>query len=115
MKVKEIQVADSSYPLSFGSAALAAFLDSVGATLQDLQTGDFGKNLTYRDTLELVYYALKDGHRRTGKEFSLNFEQVCDLVDDSDNELLNAAMDVFQVSVQGQEPGNRKGAKAPRN
>jgi hypothetical protein len=115
MKVQTVTVNNDSYPLSFGSAALAAFLDSVGATLNDLQTGEFGQKLTYRHTLQATFYAMQDGFRREKREFTLTFDDVCDLIDDCP-ELLETAMDVFQQSVGGEnkETGKAKGAKAPR-
>lgn len=113
MTIREVQVNGAVLPVHFGSAALSAFLDEVGATLADLQSGEFAQKLTYRHTLLIAFYGIKDGHRKQRKDFSLTFDDIADAVDENPD-LLQICMTAFAESNGGQDTGKAKGAKGKR-
>ena len=89
----------------FGSAALSEFLGD--RPINTLQDGKFAENMTFADTLRIVWIALKEGARKAGEPFTLTFEQVCDMVDENPD-LPNQAMEVFIKSASGSKEGNVK-------
>ena len=87
---KEIEIGDSVYPVKFGINAVRLFCDKFGITLAELNT----ENLTLTQALYLCYCGLKDGHRKSKKEFKFTIDDVADLMDE-DDKLVDKMMEVF--------------------
>ena len=96
--VKTATIAGKEYPVSFGSAAIAAFEKETGVSISTI-----GDGTPYFNTLRLIHTGLKDGARKAKKTFSLEFESFCDLLDD-DPEAVTRLMDAFSESMPVADP-----------
>lgn len=81
-------------PISFSSAALAEFTGDTPLTELEAFVG----KLTFRQTLEILYIGLREGHRKAGQPFELTFQDACDLAD-NDKTLLRRAMASFNACI----------------
>jgi len=106
-KVKTVEVNGDTYPISFGMAALAEFLDSAGLQLSELE--QLQSKLTLSNTIQLVHIGLVHGGRVGGRPYNGSFLDTCDLLD-SDDASLNTILEVFADSLPRE--GEKK-AKAP--
>lgn len=80
MKFKEVKIGGQQRPVSFGTNALAAFFDSEGLTLGDLNK--LGETLTLTSSLKLFYFGFIDGYRKAGREVDFNELDIGDWLDD---------------------------------
>jgi len=103
--MKEIESAGKIYPVKYGMAALSEFLDSEGLALSDME--NLGKNMSLTTALKLVYFGLKHGARKAGKDFALSLEDIGDMCDD-DPDLLEKCMKVFSESMPQPNAGNKR-------
>ena len=103
--MKEIESAGKVYPVKYGMAALSEFLDSEGLSLSDME--NIGKNMSLTRALKLVYFGLKHGARKAGKDFAFTLDDIGDMCDD-DPELLQKCMTVFSESMPQSEVGNKQ-------
>lgn len=105
--LKEVNVNGRVLPCHYGNAALAQFLESEGMKLSDLEK--FGQDgISLKTALSLVYFGIKDGHRKMKKEFPYTWEDVADLVDD-DPTLIQQCADVFTSSMPQAKEGEGNG------
>jgi ABC-type transporter Mla subunit MlaD len=104
MKATPVKVAGKMYPIKYGFAALRAFSDVTGTTLQRMD--QLASNMTLTQAIALVWAGMKDGARVTGEDFSLELDDVADLLD-ADSEGLSRVLDVFVQSMEA--PANNKG------
>lgn len=101
-----MEISGEKYPISFGMAALAEFLDSAGMQLSELDK--LQSKLTLTSTIQLVHIGLVHGGRQAGKPYQGAFLDTCDLLD-QDDEALNKVLVLFGDSL----PREEKKAKAP--
>jgi|TARA_Y100001973_G_scaffold78272_1_gene114870 hypothetical protein len=106
MKATPIKVAGKFYPIKYGFAALRAFSDVTGTTLKSMD--QLAANMTLTQAIALVWAGMKDGARVTGEEFSLELDDVADLLD-KDGDGLGRVLDVFVQSME--PPATNKGTK----
>lgn len=109
----EIEVGGVKHPIYYGMAALDEFLNIQNITLQQLSA--LTDNMTFSTIINLVMVGLKHGHRRANKEFTMSYEDVADMMDESPD-LFKTCMDLFteampKASENGQETGNQKAPK----
>jgi len=76
---KLINIAGTDYPVSFGLFALKSFEDATGIGSGDLVNSISKKPISV--SLDLFYFAFKDGFRKAKKEFTLTQADIADLVD----------------------------------
>ena len=76
--VRFTKINNTEVPVSFGNATLIRFEEETGISI--LQLGQ--ETLNYKNTLKLIYEALRDGHRKEGKSFDWSFEDMCDEFDE---------------------------------
>lgn len=96
--VRYTKINDNEVPVSFGNAALIRFEEETGVSILNL-----GKEtLNYKNTLKLIYEALRDGYRKEGKSFDWSFEDMCDELDE-DMAAINRVMEVFNNSMKGEK------------
>lgn len=95
-KIEHVDLNGGSYPISFGMAALAEFLDKAGLQLSELDT--LGQNLSLTNALQLVHIGLQHGGRITKEPYKAEFVDTCDLLD-SDPEGLTNVLAVFADSL----------------
>lgn len=105
-KQREIDISGGTYPISFGMAALAKFLDLAELQLSDLN--DLQSRLTLTNTLQLVHIGLQEGGRKAGKPYEGTFEETCDMLDEEPDTLAKV-LDLFADSL----PQEEKKGKAP--
>lgn len=105
-KVRTVEISGDTYPISFGMAALAEFLDSAGLQLSELE--QLQAKLTLSNTLQLVHIGLVHGGRKAGQPYTGGFIDTCDLLD-NDDEALTKVLDLFADSL----PQDGKKEKAP--
>lgn len=106
MKATPIFINGKDYPVKYGFAALRAFSDVTGTTLNELN--QLGKTMTITQALALVWAGLKDGARVMNKEFDLSIDDVADLMDE-DDQAMNKVLEVFTASLA--KPTKSKGKK----
>lgn len=106
-KVRNVEINGENYPISFGMAALAEFLDSAGLQLSDL--GVLQEKLTLSNAIQLVHTGLVHGGRRAGVPYNRAFIDTCDLLD-TDDAALSKVLDLFADSLP-QDDGKKE--KAP--
>lgn len=101
------------YPVRFGMNSLRNFTKATDRSLQDLDK--LGDGMSLDDACQLVLAGLKDGARVSGKECSLNVDDVADLLDD-DFDALNRVLEVFasQFSAKFGTEGNEKAPKGAK-
>ena len=101
------------YPVRFGMNSLRNFTKATGRSLQDLDK--LGDGMSLDDACQLVLAGLKDGARVSGKECSLNVDDIADLLDD-DFDALNRVLEVFasQFSAKFGTEGNEKAPKGAK-
>ena len=100
----------TDFPVRFGMNALRLFCKDTGRTLQDLDK--LGEDMSLDDACFLILNGIKDGSRVSGKECSLNVDDIADLLDE-DFEALNKVLEVFsnQFTAKIGNEGNVKAAK----
>jgi hypothetical protein len=103
----------TDYPIRFGMNSLRLFCKDTGRTLQDLDK--LGQDMSLDDACYLILNGIKDGCRVSGKECSLDIDQVADLLDE-DFEALNKVLEVFseQFSAKFSEEDKEGNVKAPK-
>ena len=106
MKATPVFINGVDYPVKYGFAALRAFTDVTGTTLQELSK--LGDSMTTTQALALVWAGLKDGARVMKKDFDLSIDDVADLIDE-DQEAMNKVLAVFQDSLA--QPSKNKTKK----
>jgi hypothetical protein len=106
-----IQIEGGQVPFSFGMAALAQFCDEHGMTLADFSK--LGENMEPKILLSLLWYGIKDGHRKERKDFSYTITDVGDLLDEHPA-FLEKAMDIVAKSMPGAEGNAKAPTKAKR-
>lgn len=118
MNVKEVTIGGETRPISFGTNALAAFFDSQGLTLADLNK--LGEVLTLRGSTELFYYGFVDGYRKAKKEVDFTKLDIGDWLDDEPGGMqvgIEKLMILVQNSFPDAEPEKKRQkkrvAKAP--
>jgi len=72
----QINLKGELYPVKFGMWSLVLFEDMTGKSLINW---DIEKELSFKDSLILVYCGLKNGARAEKKEFKLTLEDIADL------------------------------------
>lgn len=107
-KIRTVDINGKEYPISFGMAALAEFLDLAGLQLSELDRLQSALSLT--NALQLVHTGLVHGGRKAGSPYSGAFIDTCDLLD-ADEEALAKVMDLFAESLP--QDGGEKKAPAP--
>ena len=106
-----ITINEKEYPIRYGMNALRIFCKDTDKTLNDL--GSIGVDMTLDDSVHLIKAGLQDGHRKAGKDFSINIEDISDWLDD-DMDILTKAMNIFADQYNTDPEGNAKGSKAPK-
>ena len=103
----------NDYPVRFGMNSLRNYTKATNRSLQDLDK--LGDGMSLDDACQLVLAGLKDGARVSGKECSLNVDDVADLLDD-DFDALNRVLEVFanQFSAKFGTEGNEKAPKGAK-
>ena len=98
------------YPIRFGMNALRIYCKQTNKSLTDLEK--LGQDMSLDDACQLILAGLRDGARVAGKDFSLNVEDMADILDD-DFEALQKCLNVFseQFSAKYNKEGNDKREK----
>mgnify|MGYP003669788782 FL=1 len=91
-----VKLTKGTMPLKYGWAALRDWTGLTNKTLQDLE--GLGTSMTVEEVISLIWVGLKQGHRAEGKEFTLELEDVADLMDDNED-LMDLAMAEFGKSM----------------
>lgn len=106
MKATPVIINGKDYPVKYGFAALRHFSDVTGTTLGQL--GELGQDMTITQAIALVWSGLKDGARVTKQEFTLELDDVADMLDE-DQEAMTKVLKVFEQSL-AQPKGSKKKA-----
>lgn len=111
MKYAVVQISGQEWPVSFGMAALASFLDEIGLKISQLES--LNDHLSLTATLKLAHTGLVDGGRKAGKPYEKTFEETCDLIDEDGFDAVERILSVFADSLpQGGEKKAKPKAKA---
>jgi hypothetical protein len=89
------KVGDVVYPVKYGFNALRLFTKEAGLELKDLES--LGERIELDHAILLVWAGMKDGARSQKMEFTLEPDDVADLLDE-DNTLLQQCMEFFVAS-----------------
>ena len=100
--IKTATLAGKDYPVSFGKAALVLFETETGVSVTEISNG-----ASYSNSLRLIWCGLRDGGRKAGTPFPLDFEGFCDLLDE-DPEAEQRLIDVFSSSIPAADAGVSK-------
>lgn len=106
-KIRTVEINGDSYPISFGMAALAEFLDSAGLQLSELDK--LQEKLSLTNALQLVHTGLLHGGRVAGRPYAGGFIDTCDLMD-TDEDAMNRVLALFADSLP---VGDEKKEPAP--
>lgn len=109
-KFYEVEISGTKHPIYYGMAALDEFLTIQNITLRQLST--LTDNMSFSMIINLVMVGLKHGYRRAGKDFTISYEDVADMMDENPD-LFKTCMDLFSEAMpkpenNGQEKGNSK-------
>lgn len=103
MTTYKVQVGDNTYPVKYGFNALRLFTNAAGLELKDLE--QLGETIKIDHAILLVWAGMKDGARAEKQEFSLEPEDVADLLDEEPT-LLTQCLELFVASFI--KPGEAK-------
>ena len=96
--VRFTKINNTEVPVSFGNATLIRFEEETGISILTLGQ----ETLNYKNTLKLIYEALRDGHRKEGRSFDWTFEDMGDEFDE-DMAAINRVMELFSNSMPDAE------------
>jgi hypothetical protein len=98
------------YPIRFGMNALRIYCKQTNKSINDLEK--LGANMSLDDACNLILAGLRDGARVAGKGFSLNVEDIADILDE-DFDALQKCLKVFseQFNAKFNSEGNVKREK----
>lgn len=102
----KVQVGEESYPVKYGFNALRLFTTAAGLELKDLET--LGESIKLEHAILLVWAGMKDGARAEKQAFTLEPEDVADLMDE-DATLLQQCLEFFVTSFV--KPNAASGSK----
>ena len=109
MKATLVKIGGKVYPVKYGYAALRAFSDVTGSNLADLD--NLEDEMTMTQAIGMVWAGLKDGARVTKEPFTMDLDDVADLLDEDEGALLKV-LKVFSGSLPTAEtPAKKKRAK----
>lgn len=97
---KEVEIGGKKRPVSFGTLALAKFMDEAKMKLADI--GKLSTDITLSHALILIKHGLKDGARKTGGKFTETIETIADWIDE-DQSALERVLAVFSDSLPNEE------------
>ena len=101
--VRFTKINNKEVPVSFGNATLIRFEEETGISILTLGA----ETLNYKNTLMLIYEALRDGHRKEKIELKWTFEDMCDQLDE-DMEAINRIMSLFGNSMPSSEKKRKR-------
>lgn len=99
--VKNLNIGGEERPIKWGFNAIAMFEEFTGRAF--ILSAE---NPSIRDSISMVFFALKDGARAEGIEFKNTFEDVADWLDDSDYSIGQ----IFKI-LEGFLPAKKKKAQ----
>lgn len=121
MQSGNVKIAGQDMPIYYGMFARQQYLDELGINIADMADEEKTEQILNRaNTLEgsirLAYICIKDGHRKAKKEFSLTYEDFCDLLDDEPDYLsvLNTISEYVTGNSPAVETPTAKNGKAPK-
>lgn len=106
--VKFTKIAGQEVPVSFGNATLIRFEEETGISILNLGTTP----LNYKNTLVLIYEGIRDGYRKAQRNLDLDFDAVCDLLDE-DPHAINRIIEIFTGSLPKEANSEKKMKVAP--
>jgi len=101
MLIKHINYDGNKYPVRVGYYALKHFQEETGKTISQLSQDDL------QDYESLLFYSLKQGHKKENKPFNFKKEQMEDVLDECFFEFMELIPDFFPKARQ---TGNQKAA-----
>jgi hypothetical protein len=102
----KVKVGEAVYPVKYGFNALRVFTTAAGLELKDLES--LGESIKLDHAILLVWAGMKDGARAEKQEFTLEPEDVADLMDE-DSTLLQQCLELFVASFV--KPNATSGSK----
>tara|TARA_R110002153_G_scaffold2162_5_gene10592 strand:- start:198 stop:536 length:339 start_codon:yes stop_codon:yes gene_type:complete len=108
MIVKTVTITEKKYPLYFGFNALRIYCTKAGKSLKELD--QIGQNMDLNDAVCLIWSGLKDGARKTKKDFNLSVDDLSDEFD-SDMDAIGRCLEVFS-EFQSKQVGKSGKLKA---
>lgn len=103
MTTYKVKVGDKNYAVKYGFNALRLFTNAAGLELKDLE--QLGETIKIDHAILLVWAGMKDGARAEKEEFTLEPEDVADLLDEEPT-LLTQCLELFVASFI--KPGEAK-------
>ena len=103
MKYEIIEIGSKKFPIKFGFAALRNYSNLTGTSLADLDK--IGVNMTLDGALTLMYCGIKDGHRVSKQDFTLDIDDIADALDGN----MDCLEKVFEVLARQMSDGNTEG------
>jgi hypothetical protein len=76
MLIKYIEYEGKKYPVRVGYYALRMFQEETGKTISELKQEDL------KDYETLLFYSMKQGHKKRGLEFTFKQEDMIDVLDE---------------------------------
>jgi hypothetical protein len=101
--VRHTQIAGIEVPVSFGNAALIRFEEETGISILTLGTTP----LNYKNTLILIYEGIRDGYRKAKKNLDIDFDEMCDLLDE-EPQAINRIVQILTNSLPMGETEEKK-------
>jgi len=110
MKASPIRIAGIIYPVKYGFAALRNYCEITGSSMEDLSK--FKDEMTITQAVALAWAGLKDGARVMKKPFTMELDDVADLVDEDEDALfkITAVFAEHYGSAEDAKP-KKKGSK----
>lgn len=96
-RVKIIEVAGNEYPLLFSQRTFINYEATTKSPISKIQEGESSKK-----AVTLVLEALRSGHKATKKTFTMTYDGLLDLDDQTD--FINIALEEFGKEEKKPEP-----------
>ncbi len=100
--MKLVKLGTKSYYYYWGIAVLVEFEDLTGKSVMDL-----GSNMKFGDAVRLIYCAFKEGCRKKGIEFDMEWQDIADLIDKKKINM-EAMINEYVDSLPKDEGGTKK-------
>lgn len=108
--MNHVTINSTPYPVYLGMHALSEWGEENNVEASEL--GDALSKLTLKQGLTLAHTALKDGARKAGKEFSMSYPEVCDMIDEAGpNKISEIITKALPDSMKPGKGGKKTGGK----
>jgi hypothetical protein len=108
--IHHITINGESHPFTFNMVALVNTEESIGKSVQEIFS--LGDKIPLSYAIRMVYHGLKEGYRKTKKDFDLEWEDVAEMIESDLDGFTKAMERIAHDASAATEPISKKKAPA---